>query len=168
MWDNSRLSLTVESLHKILHIREDKDSIFSFPSATNQKKDLLLKGFMWLNKVHIDNLSFFFFYIYTNILLYHISKRLYYPLCVCLHKYFLSFWGISFYFLDAVHWSVFLWFLALSVALLRNHCLRQGHEALDLCFLLFYILAVIFRSLIHFWVNFCIQHSLKFIYVTMI
>ena len=43
----------------------------------------------------------------------------------------------------------------LLVSYLRNHCLVQGHENVHLCFFLsFIVLALTFRSLIHFWLIF--------------
>ena len=85
-----------------------------------------------------------------------------------IYKHILSFHGLSLHFPDGVLWNesfslsikfnlfFFLLCLVSLVSHIRNHCLIQGHEDLHLYFILRFllfilrVLALIFRSLIHF------------------
>ena len=86
-------------------------------------------------------------------------------------KYFLPFHGFPLHSLDmffectnvlnfdVVQFIYFFLFLPVLLVLYpRNHCQIQTHEAFPICFLLsvFLVLALMFRSLIHFKLIFCI------------
>ena len=83
-----------------------------------------------------------------------------------IYKYFLPYCGLSFHFLGDVlggakflilmrSYLYFLWLLMVLLSHLRKNCLIQGHEDLILCFLLT-VIVLAFKSVIHFWVNFCV------------